>query len=386
MAREQGYKRIFLPADNALEASAVPGLEIYPVRSLSEILNHFVGDRIIEPQTPLDLEKFFEADEDYDFDFRDIVGQELAKEALILAAAGGHNVLMTGPAGSGKTLLARTLPSILPRLTVDEALEVTKIYSIIGGLQSGESLIRRRPFRSPHHTVSRIGLIGGGSNPIPGEISLAHRGVLFLDEFPEYPRHVLEALRQPIEDGMVSISRARMSVTYPANFMFVTAQNPCPCGNYDVPGKECKCTNSEVQRYKKKISGPILDRIDIHIDVPAVEVEKLTDQQNRRKVESSSEIRSRVQVARNKQQERFEGTSIYSNADMSARDIKKYVPLDKKSQEILRFAVTKYGLSARSYHKLVKLARTFADLRGADEVNEEHISQTLHFKYSTGER
>ena len=316
----------------------------------------------------------------YPYDFSDVIGQEHAKRALTIAAAGGHNVAMTGPAGSGKTLLARTLPSILPPLAMAEALEVTKIASITGTLPRGKSLVTQRPFRAPHHTVSRVGLIGGGTHPIPGEISMAHRGVLFLDEFPEFPRHVLEALRQPIEDGIVSISRARMSVTFPANFMLVTAQNPCPCGNYGEADRECSCTHHQVTRYHKKVSGPMLDRIDLHVHVPAVDVEKLTAAQAVATGPDSAALRAAVSAARERQAERFQETGMVCNADMNAKAVKRYCVLDTECRDLLRTATRQLRLSARSYHKVVKLARTIADLDAVDEITPTHISEALQYR------
>ena len=296
-----------------------------------------------------------------------------------IAAAGAHNIFMRGTPGSGKTMLARALPGILPTLTEEEALEVTKIYSVTGNLSSGDSIITTRPFRSPHHTTSRIGLIGGGSNLTPGEVSLAHRGVLFLDEFPEFPRNVLESLRQPLEDGKVSISRAKGSVTYPAQFLLVAASNPCPCGYFGDPKRPCKCTPGQISRYQKRISGPILDRIDLHIEVPSVETQKLVSQA-KNKAETSKEIQKRVQKAREVQTKRFQGTKLKSNAEMGTKDVKKYCPLSDECRTILRSAISSLNLSARAYFKVVKVARTIADLSSDKEIAVNHLAEALQYR------
>jgi magnesium chelatase family protein len=315
----------------------------------------------------------------FEFDFAEIKGQENAKKALEIAAAGGHNISLSGVPGAGKTMLARAFPSILPELTEDEALEVTKIYSITGNIPAGESIIRYRPFRSPHHTTSRIGLIGGGSKPMPGEISLAHRGVLFLDEFPEFPRHVLESLRQPIEDGVVTISRARGTVAYPAQFRLIAASNPCPCGFYGStdPKKKCRCSMGQINRYRKRVSGPIYDRIDLHISCPALTPSEIDQLQSG---EKSSIIQKKVQKAHKIQLERFKGLPIKSNAEMSTRDIKEMIEIDKDSRKLLKEAVSNVGLSARSYFKAIKVARTIADLNGEAKVNSTHIGQALLYR------
>ena len=317
-----------------------------------------------------------------EFDFSEVVGQEQAKRALEIAAAGGHNLFLRGTPGSGKTMLARAFPGILPVLTEDEALEVTKIYSITGNLPEGESIITRRPFRSPHHTTSRIGLIGGGGNPAPGEISLAHRGVLFLDEFPEFPRNVLEALRQPLEDGRVSISRAKGSVTYPSQFLLIAASNPCPCGYFGDPKRPCTCLSGMISRYQKRISGPILDRIDIHIDVPSVETQKLVDDDNQKR-EKSSIIQKRVQRARDIQLKRFLNEKIKSNSEMSTRDVKKYCSIDDRSRSLMISAGSTMNLTARSYFKVIKIARTIADLAGSKQILTEHIAEALQYRPKT---
>lgn len=374
LAREKHIETVFLPSSNAEEASCIAGVTIIPVDNLGILLRHLSNQMHIPayPYKPIDASSFSGK---YEYDMRDIKGQEKAKRALEIAAAGGHNILMKGPPGSGKTLLARTLSSILPVLTFPEVLELTKIYSV-SGLNS-EGFVTFRPFRSPHHTTSPVGIIGGGSFPKPGEISLAHRGVLFLDEFPEFPRIVLESLRQPMEDGFVTISRAQGRVTFPAKAMIVAAQNPCPCGYLGDNSHTCTCNPSQIIRYQKKISGPLLDRIDIHIEVPKVETNKLTAQQI---AEDSESVRTRVQKARDMQTKRFAGTNLSSNADMDSRDSKVFCELNDACLDILKKAVDMFQLSARSYYRIIKLARTIADLEEKETIEVPHIAEALQYR------
>jgi len=377
-ARAQGYKRMFVPEADAGEAALIPGLEIIPVKSLADLYNHLAGRRSIEPYQPSssdELEPLF-----IPTDFSEIKGQDHVKRALEVAAAGGHNCLMVGSPGAGKTLLARAMPGILPEMSIEESLDVTRIYSVADQLPAGTPLIRHRPFRAPHHTISHAGLVGGGNIPKPGEISLAHRGVLFLDEFPEFGTRVLEVMRQPMEDKVVTISRAKGSLTFSANFQLIAAMNPCPCGFYGDPVKPCTCAPAMVTKYQKRISGPLLDRIDIHIEVPRVDYEKLSGD---RVGESSQTIRVRVQAARNIQNRRFSKNSssdIVCNADMRVGEVRQFCKLQDEGQSLMRAAMTQLNLSARAYHRILKLARTIADLAGSEEIQSTHLAEALQYR------
>jgi len=375
-ARDSGYTHIFVPFENGAEAAVVKGIETLPVRTLAEVVGYLRGYSRLEarqahPETLLAQEN------SYDVDFSEVMGQAHAKRALEIAAAGGHNLLMIGPPGSGKTMLARRLPTILPAFDFEEAIETTRIYSVVGMLDKDRSLITRRPFRSPHHTISDAGLIGGGHIPRPGEVSLAHNGVLFLDELPEFKKHVLEVLRQPLEDGQVTISRAASTLTYPSNTMLLAAMNPCPCGYFTDTKHACRCTPAQIQRYRSKISGPLLDRIDMHVEVPALPHKDLTETEAS---EPSVIIAARVGKAREIQSRRFARTKIHSNARMSGRQIKTHCRIGADSRKLLQTAIDRLGLSARAYNRILKIARTIADLAGEPLIGTDHISEAIQYR------
>ena len=382
MSRDKKFKNLFIPFDNLDEATVVDKITVYPTTTLRQIFDHF-ATIMMRPESQKRIVQGkhrkikFKPAEESEYDFENIRGQESAKRALQIAATGSHNILMKGPPGAGKTLMARAFATILPELTFEESLEVTKIYSVANLLSADTPIIAARPFRSPHHTTSHIGLIGGGNMPHPGEISLAHRGVLFLDEFPEFPRHVLEALRQPMEDGSIVISRAAGSVKYPSRFTLVAAANPCPCGFFGDETRNCTCSPGAITRYQKRISGPILDRIDMHISVPAIPPGKLT---GKYQSESSSVIQKRIQAARDIQLKRFKGQKITSNAEMNNKQLKAFCNLDEASILLLKQAISKLNLSARAFHRVIKIARTIADLEGSVKIKSNHVAEALQYR------
>lgn len=376
-AKEAGFENLILPHTNASEAAVVEGINVYPVKTLYETTKFIAGELTILPHK-VDIKALFSQNSKYDLDFCEVKGQAHVKRAIEVASAGAHNILMIGPPGSGKTMLARRIPTILPELSLSEAIETTKIHSIIGLTSLKQSLLTTRPFRAPHHTISDAGLVGGGQFPKPGEVSLSHNGVLFLDELPEFPRNVLESLRQPLEDGIVTISRATTSVSFPASFMLVAAMNPCPCGNLTDPTKECTCTPSQIQKYLSKISGPLWDRIDIHIEVPPL---KYKDLEGESAEESSVSIRDRINKARQIQRQRFSTSpQIYANSQMRPREIKKYCKVEEGGRELLRTAIDKLGFSARTYDRVLKVARTIADLEDIDIITTSHISEAIQYR------
>jgi magnesium chelatase family protein len=376
-ARKQGRKAVIVPEANAREAAMVDGIEVYAVRTLRETFEFLTGERQLVP-TREDMTQFFAQHQNYDVDFSEVRGQHHAKRAIEVAVAGAHNLLMIGPPGSGKSMLAKRMPTIIPPMTLEEAIEATKIHSICGLLlDPSHSFVATRPFRSPHHTISDAGLLGGSATPTPGEISIAHHGVLFLDELPEFNRSTLEVMRQPLEDGRVTISRAAGSMTFPAEFMLVAAMNPCPCGYFGDPKRECRCSSVQVQRYRDRISGPLLDRIDIHVEVPAVQYQEMASNQL---AEASAAIRERVEAARETQRRRFTATKTRTNARMNARQIKQFCQLAAEAEGMMKMAMTELNFSARAYDRILKVARTIADLDSQPDIQAQHVAEAIQYR------